>query len=445
MSGIFLSYSRADRALAERVVQGLRDLEVEVWWDEDMPGVDWQDELEAKLNALAGVLVLWTPNSVNSRNVRDEARLALSAEKLINVLSDLPQPPFPFDRVNGLPLDGWTGFEPHGGWSRLATTVDALLAHAGAATRGQIIERLARRQADLKARRQALDGARADFQAAQSRAAEADEAEQGAKVRLAAAEEQHRKVVEMSPSRMVLQAAHQELAEAHAEWAETDKTLRQAKADLSLAARVLAQSQSGMEGEEAPKHTKSPRVPAAMSPAQPVPKETVSKPSPKRSGRHRLFITFGVALGAVILVTAVALIPNPLGDAAWKAVWDNLVPLLRRKPPASDSVSTTSPGETTGVGPFADRGENGLFNQLLGSWAAKDQSCAHPLSFSIKNGVPVRTYKNEETEMNYSNEMGPKFSTPDGHTYQINDGNTAVDIRPVGGIFELHPCASALE
>ena len=50
MAGVFLSYSRADRAIAKRMVKGLRDSGVDAWWDEDMPGVDWQAELERQIH-----------------------------------------------------------------------------------------------------------------------------------------------------------------------------------------------------------------------------------------------------------------------------------------------------------------------------------------------------------------------------------------------------------
>jgi hypothetical protein len=41
MAGIFLSYARFDAELGERIIAGLRALDVECWWDRDMPGVDW--------------------------------------------------------------------------------------------------------------------------------------------------------------------------------------------------------------------------------------------------------------------------------------------------------------------------------------------------------------------------------------------------------------------
>ena len=77
MSGLFLSYSRADRALADQIIRGLRAVGVAVWWDEDMRGVDWQMELEHRISELAGVMVIWSPHSLNSNPVRDMESVAL--------------------------------------------------------------------------------------------------------------------------------------------------------------------------------------------------------------------------------------------------------------------------------------------------------------------------------------------------------------------------------
>jgi len=104
MSGIFLSYSRADRDLAERIVKGLRGLGADVWWDEDMPGVDWRGELERQINELSAVLVIWTPSSSQSKNVMGDARLVDRKDKLVNVVWGVTAPPPPFDAINALPL-----------------------------------------------------------------------------------------------------------------------------------------------------------------------------------------------------------------------------------------------------------------------------------------------------------------------------------------------------
>src|SRR5580658_9782629 len=133
MSGVFLSYSRIDEAIGRQVIRGLRSLGIDCWWDEDLPGVPWQEELERQINSLSALVVIWTQASRNSKFVRAEAALALSSDKLVNVLVGVPQPPFPFNGINGLPLDGWTGREPHSGWTRLIKTIEDRLVQAGGA------------------------------------------------------------------------------------------------------------------------------------------------------------------------------------------------------------------------------------------------------------------------------------------------------------------------
>lgn len=190
MTGVFLSYSRADRALADRMIRGLRALDVVVWWDEDMPGVDWQLELERQINDLAAVVVLWTPMSTNSKHVRDEARLALHSDKLVNALIGVAQPPFPYDRVNGLPLDGWSGQEASSGWTRLVATIEEHLVRVGAAQAGALTAALNARDQAIKSRRAALAAAELAFQQAKAAEDEAETAAADARATLARAEDQ---------------------------------------------------------------------------------------------------------------------------------------------------------------------------------------------------------------------------------------------------------------
>jgi hypothetical protein len=113
---------------------------------------------------LTGVIVLWTPHSIASKNVRDEARLSLTSDKLITVLHGVTRPSFPFDRINGLPLDGWNGMDPRSGWTRLIHTIDDLLAHAGAATAGSLKANLAAREAAADEARRRAEEAESSFQ-----------------------------------------------------------------------------------------------------------------------------------------------------------------------------------------------------------------------------------------------------------------------------------------
>ena len=86
MSDIFISYARADRALAEGLARDLQARGYRVWWDAELVGSDdfYEVILEALRQAKAAV-VIWTKTSAKSRFVRDEARFALHFEKLVAV------------------------------------------------------------------------------------------------------------------------------------------------------------------------------------------------------------------------------------------------------------------------------------------------------------------------------------------------------------------------
>lgn len=242
-----MSYSRADRALVDQIIHGLRAVGVEVWWDEDMHGVDWQEELERQISELGGVMVVWTTNSANSKHVRDEARLGLETDKLINVMAGVPKPPFPYDRINGLPLDGWDGREPHRGWTRLVATVEEMLVASGSVEAGEITGALAKREADLRQRREAVAAAQDAFQDAQAREGDATDVAKSATTALDAAEEQLQRVAEMRASSLLLRAAQQEADTARAAKDTADKDLRAAKAALSEASRNLSRANAALD------------------------------------------------------------------------------------------------------------------------------------------------------------------------------------------------------
>jgi hypothetical protein len=347
MSGVFLSYSRGDRALADQIIHGLRALGVEVWWDEDMPGVDWQEELERQISHLAGVVVLWTAHSAASKNVKDEARLGLSTDKLVNVLVGAAQPPFPFDRVNGLPLDGWNGREPHKGWTRLVQTVEAMLVRAGGAQAGDITGALARREKELRQKQQTVARAQTAFQEAQTRESDATDAAKAAREVLSRADEQHQRVVEMRAAPAILNGARMELDTARTANEETEQALRATKAKLSEASRALSRAQAALEklssdagpGERSPSYTPAAeperivaRDPIPAPPPVPTPNPTptlrpgpISIPLPAdlmaRLRRAVTPVTGAIAAGvvAIVILGVLALHPpraQPLSPAA---------------------------------------------------------------------------------------------------------------------------------
>ncbi|HTX48465.1 MAG TPA: TIR domain-containing protein [Caulobacteraceae bacterium] len=254
MTGVFLSYSRADRALAERVVNALRRLDIDVWWDEFMPGVNWQRELARQIDELAAVLVIWTPNSVASENVADEARLGRHKHKLVNATCGVTSPPFPFDAINALPLDGWTGRESHSGWRRLVQTLEAHLVEASAVEPGALMSALDRREALAAAAAQAIVEAEAAFQRAQGDDAAAAKAVEAATRAFQQAQAQLSRVIEIEGTSALLRAAQSEVDATLSARESAEAARREAAAGLAVASRAVAAARAERERffEESP-------------------------------------------------------------------------------------------------------------------------------------------------------------------------------------------------
>jgi hypothetical protein len=273
VSGVFLSYSRGDRGLADKVIRGLRPIGVDVWWDEDMPGVDWQDELARQIQQLAAVVVIWTPISSASKNVRDEARLGQHTEKLVNALFGVTAPPFPFDRTNGLPLDGWSGREPHRGWTRLVQTIEERLVAAGEAKPGQLMAAQTEREATIRAAGEQIAAAERQYQAAKAGEERAADAVTAASAALETAEELLRLVVDRRASGPVLRASQTDVETAR-------EALALERAQKAAAAAALAEASLGLTRAR----TELERFfdaapPASQPPASPL----VEDPAPVRA------------------------------------------------------------------------------------------------------------------------------------------------------------------
>ena len=78
-SQVFISYHRADLAVAERLRAHLLESGVKTWMDHyDIPaGAYWPDEIDQGLNQSHLVVGLLSPDSTASRNVKNEMGNAL--------------------------------------------------------------------------------------------------------------------------------------------------------------------------------------------------------------------------------------------------------------------------------------------------------------------------------------------------------------------------------
>jgi len=76
---LFISYAREDGEFALRLAQDLREAGIPIWIDQlDIPlNARWDDAVEEALKACAGFLIILSPASVSSKNVKDEIAFAL--------------------------------------------------------------------------------------------------------------------------------------------------------------------------------------------------------------------------------------------------------------------------------------------------------------------------------------------------------------------------------
>jgi hypothetical protein len=81
----FISYSRADSGFAIRLAKDLRSAGYDVWLDQlDIPtGSRWDDEVEFALENCTTFLIILSPESLQSQNVKDEIGYAIDAGKNI--------------------------------------------------------------------------------------------------------------------------------------------------------------------------------------------------------------------------------------------------------------------------------------------------------------------------------------------------------------------------
>jgi TIR domain/Caspase domain len=105
MTDVFLSYSREDRAFAQRLAENLKEKGISVWWDWDLiGGANYREKIRDVIGESKKAIVLWSRHSVASGFVIDEANEAKKLGKLIPVLIDRSEPPFGFGDLHTIVL-----------------------------------------------------------------------------------------------------------------------------------------------------------------------------------------------------------------------------------------------------------------------------------------------------------------------------------------------------
>jgi TolB-like protein/tetratricopeptide (TPR) repeat protein len=114
---IFLSYSRADQAIARRFAEGLEREGFSVWWDQSLHSGEAYDKVtEVALRQAKAVVVLWSKASVESRWVRAEATTADRHGTLVPAMIEPCDRPIMFELTHTAELSEWKGDSRDPAW-----------------------------------------------------------------------------------------------------------------------------------------------------------------------------------------------------------------------------------------------------------------------------------------------------------------------------------------
>lgn len=127
MAHVFVSYSRRDSDTADQLVRNLEAAGYKVWIDREgiLGGDEWRSQIVNAIDDCTAFMILLTPNSVASRNVRKELDLAENRGKPIIpiVLRRVTVPPEMEYQLVGLQMIDLT-FNPDVGFTRLLRALD---------------------------------------------------------------------------------------------------------------------------------------------------------------------------------------------------------------------------------------------------------------------------------------------------------------------------------
>jgi TolB-like protein len=124
LADLFISYARVDRERIEALADALQAREYSVWWDRQiLGGDDFVANIERELDAAGAVIVAWSAAGSASHWVRDEARVAADAGKLVAISLDGSLPPMGFRQFHAIDFSNWSGHANEGAFQALTRAV----------------------------------------------------------------------------------------------------------------------------------------------------------------------------------------------------------------------------------------------------------------------------------------------------------------------------------
>ncbi|HWY16187.1 MAG TPA: TIR domain-containing protein [Rhizomicrobium sp.] len=128
---IFISYARSTAAQARNVADALQTLGYRVWRDVELPPHrTYAEVIEERLGSAKAVVVIWSPDAVQSQWVCSEANRGRAEGKLVQITVDGARLPMPFDQIQYADLTGWTGAADAPGWRKVVASVADLVARS---------------------------------------------------------------------------------------------------------------------------------------------------------------------------------------------------------------------------------------------------------------------------------------------------------------------------
>ena len=132
MARVFLSYAREDVETARKLAGVLLDAGEAVWWDRHVHGgANFGTEIDRELKSAQVVVVLWSPASISSAWVQDEAAEGRDSGRLVPAILDSVKPPLGFRQLQCIDLSAW---EKQGRREPIDDLLDAFSKIAGAET-----------------------------------------------------------------------------------------------------------------------------------------------------------------------------------------------------------------------------------------------------------------------------------------------------------------------
>jgi len=110
MADVFISYRRSDRPIAEALARAFKEEGLDIWWDGGLQaGETFDEKIHALLQSSKAVVVLWSPDAIESEWVRGEGTIGRERGVLVPVMVKPVNIPVPFNLIHTADLCDWHG------------------------------------------------------------------------------------------------------------------------------------------------------------------------------------------------------------------------------------------------------------------------------------------------------------------------------------------------